>query len=48
MLSEVQKELAHKELKLEYTDKAVDFILETGYDIKYGARPLRRTIEKTY
>jgi ATP-dependent Clp protease ATP-binding subunit ClpC len=46
MLSEVQKELAHKELKLEYTDKAVDFILETGYDIKYGARPLRRTIEK--
>jgi ATP-dependent Clp protease ATP-binding subunit ClpC len=32
--------------KIELTDAAKDFIAEKGYDEKYGARPLRRSIQK--
>ncbi len=32
-------------LILEFTDKAVELLAEKGYDINYGARPLRRTIQ---
>jgi len=32
--------------KVELTDKAKDFICEKGYDEKYGARPLKRAIQK--
>ena len=32
--------------KLNITDKAKDFIAEKGLDIKYGARPLKRAIQK--
>ncbi len=46
MFSEVASEAAHKGISLEFTDAANDFILEKGYDPKYGARPLRRTIQK--
>ena len=35
-----------KNLNLKVTDKAKEFILEKGTDLKYGARPLRRTIQK--
>lgn len=33
-------------LKLRVSDKARDFLSEKGYDEQYGARPLRRTIQK--
>jgi len=46
MFSEVASEAANKGISLEFTDAANDFILEKGYDPKYGARPLRRTIQK--
>ena len=32
--------------KIELTDTAKDFIADKGYDEKYGARPLRRSIQK--
>ena len=32
--------------KLEITDEAKDFIAEKGFDIQYGARPLKRAIQK--
>ena len=32
--------------KLTLTDKAKDFIAEKGFDEKYGARPLKRAIQK--
>lgn len=32
--------------KLEITEEAKDFIAEKGYDIQYGARPLKRAIQK--
>jgi len=46
MLKEVTDEAETKNIKLEITDAAKEFLLEKGYDPKYGARPLRRTIQK--
>jgi ATP-dependent Clp protease ATP-binding subunit ClpA len=46
MLKEVMEEAKEKEIKINVLDEVKDFILEKGYDKKYGARPLRRTIQK--
>lgn len=46
MLKEVHDRLKEEELTLQLTDEAVDFLVEKGYDEKYGARPLRRAIQK--
>lgn len=46
MLREVIDEAAAKSMKLTVTDAAKEFILDKGYDVKYGARPLRRTVQK--
>jgi ATP-dependent Clp protease ATP-binding subunit ClpC len=45
MLGLVSQQLAEKEIKLEVTDAAKDFLGEKGYDEVYGARPLRRVIQ---
>ncbi|OGO31497.1 MAG: NDP-hexose 4-ketoreductase [Chloroflexi bacterium RBG_16_56_11] len=45
MLANVNKQLAEKEIKLEVTDAAKDFLGEKGYDEVFGARPLRRVIQ---
>ncbi|MFC2052140.1 ATP-dependent Clp protease ATP-binding subunit [Chloroflexota bacterium] len=45
MLETVSKQLAEKEIKLEVTDAAKDFLGEKGYDEVFGARPLRRVIQ---
>lgn len=46
MLKEVIDEALEKNIVLEVTDEAKDFILEKGYNVKYGARPLRKTIQR--
>ena len=46
MFKEVGEEVASKGLGICFTDAVKDFVLEKGYDPKYGARPLRRTIQK--
>ncbi len=46
MVKELATELFRKEIILEVADNAKDLILEKGYDPKFGARPLRRAIEK--
>lgn len=46
MLREVTEEVEAKGMKITITEAAKDFILEKGYDVKYGARPLRRTIQR--
>jgi len=46
MLNEALEEARLKGIKINVTEKAKEFILEKGYDAKYGARPLRRTIQK--
>jgi ATP-dependent Clp protease ATP-binding subunit ClpC len=45
MLKAVAQQLAEKEIKLEVTDAAKDFLGEKGYDEVFGARPLRRVIQ---
>ncbi len=46
MLIEVQKRLVDEELTLKLTDGAVDYLVKRGYDEKFGARPLRRAIQR--
>jgi len=46
MLDEVKAEAVQKGISISFTEAVIDFILEKGYDPKYGARPLRRTIQK--
>ena len=46
MLKEVSKRLVDEELTLKLTDGAIDFLVKNGYDEKFGARPLRRAIQR--
>jgi len=46
MLEEVRAEALQKGISLSFTEALTDFVLDKGYDPKYGARPLRRTIQK--
>jgi ATP-dependent Clp protease ATP-binding subunit ClpA len=46
MIMEVVGEVKEKKITLEISEEVKDFILEKGHDEKYGARPLRRTIQK--
>lgn len=45
-LGSVQKMLAQNGIALEYTDQALDLIAEKGYDPQFGARPVKRVIQK--
>ena len=45
MLTSVTQQLKEKDIALEVTDAAKDFLGEKGYDEVYGARPLRRAIQ---
>jgi ATP-dependent Clp protease ATP-binding subunit ClpC len=45
-VDKVIERLRHKNIKLELDDKAKDFLVEKGYDPQYGARPMRRAVER--
>ena len=45
-LDEVRKRLAEHQVKLNVTDSAREFLIEKGFHPDYGARPLRRAIER--
>ena len=46
LMMDVQKRLVEEELTLKLTDAATDFLVKNGYDVAYGARPLKRAIQK--
>jgi len=46
LLKDVEEKLASHHIKLKLTSKAKEFIIQKGYDPDFGARPLRRTLEK--
>jgi ATP-dependent Clp protease ATP-binding subunit ClpC len=46
MLRQLRERLEERELKLELTDAARDWLVEHGYDEDFGARPLRRLIQR--
>jgi ATP-dependent Clp protease ATP-binding subunit ClpC len=45
-VNKVLERLLHKNLKLDLDGKAKDFLVEKGYDPQYGARPMRRAVER--
>ncbi len=45
LLSDLQKRLLEKGIHLRVMKEAIEFIIEKGYDINFGARPLKRTIQ---
>jgi ATP-dependent Clp protease ATP-binding subunit ClpC len=47
-VEKVLERLRKKNLKLELDDKAKDFLVEKGYDPQYGARPMRRAVERFF
>ncbi|MGN0986431.1 MAG: type VI secretion system ATPase TssH, partial [Otoolea sp.] len=46
LVADVNKRLADKELTVSLTDAAQSYIVEHGYDPVYGARPLKRYLQK--
>ncbi len=46
LLKDVRKRLSEEELTLKLSDAATDFLVKHGYDEQYGARPLKRSIQK--
>jgi len=47
-VEKVLERLRKKNLKLELDDQAKDLLVEKGYDPQYGARPMRRAVEKYF
>ncbi|WP_408642225.1 ATP-dependent Clp protease ATP-binding subunit [Speluncibacter jeojiensis] len=46
MLGDSRERLSAKQIDIEFTDQAVDWIAEHGHEPEFGARPLRRTIQR--
>ena len=46
LLKDVRKRLAEDELTIKLTDSATELLVRNGYDEAYGARPLKRSIQK--
>jgi ATP-dependent Clp protease ATP-binding subunit ClpB len=45
MLKDLRTRLADKQLTIEVSDKAKDYIIDHGFDPAFGARPLKRFIQ---
>src|SRR5450756_1864793 len=46
MLTEVTTDLARKSIQISFTDEARAFLLDHGFDPKFGARPLSKTVQR--
>ena len=46
MLNDTKKVLLEKDISMEVSSEAKEFILEKGTNLKFGARPLRRAIQR--
>ncbi len=46
MIKDLNRRLADQEIRIELTDAAKEYIAEQGYDPVYGARPLKRFLQK--
>ncbi|MFS8083367.1 MAG: AAA family ATPase, partial [Ginsengibacter sp.] len=45
-LNSLKEQLAENGVRLEFTDYAIDYLAENGFDPQFGARPLKRLIQK--
>ena len=46
LMKDLNRRLADKEISVELTDAATQYIIDNGYDPVYGARPLKRFLQK--
>src|SRR5699024_11477864 len=46
MINQLKERLIEQEIDLSLTDKAMEKVAEEGFEPEYGARPLRRSIQK--
>lgn len=46
LTKDINERLAHKEISIELTDKAKEYICDNAYDAFFGARPLKRYLQK--
>ena len=46
LIKRFEKSLKERNITLTITDSAMDYVAQRGYDVEYGARPLRRVIEQ--
>lgn len=46
-LKDLQKTLAERGVQIDFTDHALDFLAKEGFDPQFGARPLKRVIQKS-
>ncbi len=47
IISDIEKRLSMNDIHIKLTDKVKDYLVEAGYDVNYGARPLKREVSKT-
>ena len=47
IVHEIELRLIDKNIKLKLTDSARDYLVDIGYDVNYGARPLKRVVSRT-
>lgn len=45
-LNDLQSKLKKQNLSIKFSDSAIDWLAQIGFDIQFGARPLRRAIQK--
>ena len=46
LIADLNKRLIEQEISITLTDKAKEYLIENGYDAIYGARPLKRFVQK--
>ncbi len=46
IISEIEDRLSDKRIKIDVTDKAKKFIIDNSYDEKFGARPIKRYVQR--
>jgi len=46
-IKKLENRLAERQIKVRLTPACEDFIIENGYDIAYGARPMKRFIQRS-
>ena len=47
IMKDLNKRLEEKQIKVELTDKAKQYVIDNGYDPSFGARPLKRFIRNS-
>ena len=46
IISDIESRLSNNDIHIKLTDKAKDYLVDAGYDVNYGARPLKRFVQK--